>query len=220
VQLADFGSVQVIAADQSQNNNNNNNSTTTTPYLVSRFYRAPEIILGLAPLTFAVDLWSLAVTVAEVFLGRVLFHGHSNNDMLYVFMQHLGPFSNRVIRQHLVSCQKHGPRVVARHFQQEATNYVFLQQTVDAVTGEAVHKVLSLQQQQQSSQKNGGYSKNKFPLATPLRQKLLQAKSAKDSRALVLQFADLLQKALALDPTRRISLKEALQHDFFQDEKT
>jgi serine/threonine-protein kinase PRP4 len=214
VQLADFGSVMMMQSTDHQNGNSNSSSTaaTTTPYLVSRFYRAPEIILGLAPLTFAVDLWSLAVTVAEVFLGRVLFHGHSNNDMLYVFMQHLGPFSNRVIRQHLVSCQKHGPHVVARHFQQEATNFVFLQQTVDAVTGEAVHKVLSLQQSQNNSGKNKA-----FPLATPLRQKLLQAKSAKDSRALVLQFADLLQKALALDPTRRISLKEALQHEFFQD---
>jgi serine/threonine-protein kinase PRP4 len=214
VQLADFGSVWMNAGTADPNSSSRTSNMTTTPYLVSRFYRAPEIILGLTPLTFAVDLWSLAVTVAEVFLGRVLFHGHSNNDMLYVFMQHLGPFSNRVIRQHLVSCQKHGSQVVARYFQQEATNYVFLQQTVDAVTGEAVHKVLSLQQQQQSQ---NGKSKNKFPLATPLRQKLLQAKSAKDSRALVIQFADLLQKALALDPTRRISLKEALQHEFFQD---
>lgn len=76
-----------------------------TPYLVSRFYRPPEIILGLIP-DYAIDLWSLAVTVAELFLGRVLFSGATNNDMLDVMMQHLGPFSNRLIRQHLVQTKR------------------------------------------------------------------------------------------------------------------
>jgi serine/threonine-protein kinase PRP4 len=76
-----------------------------TPYLVSRFYRAPEIILGLSP-TYAIDLWSLAVTVAELFLGKVLFHGINNNEMLQEIMQHMGPISNRLIRQHLVQSKR------------------------------------------------------------------------------------------------------------------
>jgi hypothetical protein len=60
-----------------------------TPYLVSRFYRAPEIIMGLQPLTHAIDLWSFAVTAAELFLGKVLLKGASNNNMLYVMMEML-----------------------------------------------------------------------------------------------------------------------------------
>ena len=60
-----------------------------TPYLVSRFYRAPEIIMGLQPLTHAIDLWSFAVTAAELFLGKVLLKGANNNDMLYVMMEML-----------------------------------------------------------------------------------------------------------------------------------
>ena len=199
VQLADFGSAFESSAPENQ----------PTPYLVSRFYRAPEIILGLVP-TIAVDLWSLAVTVAEVFLGEVLFRGKSNNDMLYVFQQYMGPFSNRVIRQHMVQSQKM-PNAIPRHFRQEGTNFCFAQQTIDPISGEPVHKVLSLT--------NNNSNKPKFPSATPLHQKILKAKSATDSKASVLHFSDLLQKCLVLDPTRRIALKDALQHPFFQAEK-
>lgn len=196
VQLADFGSaIHVNSPEQSQ----------ITPYLVSRFYRAPEIVLGLAP-TFAIDLWSLAVSVAEIFLGDVVFKGRSNNEMLYEFMQHLGPFSNRIIRQHLVQYQKY-PDVVQQFQASEGAYYVFLQQTVDAVSGNAVHKILSL---------HPTTDEQKFPLATPLKQRLLKAKSSSDSKKIVLQFADLLQKCLVLDPTKRIPLKEALRHEFFQ----
>ena len=60
-----------------------------TPYLVSRFYRAPEIILGIKPITYSIDLWSIAVTAGELFLGKVLLNGTNNNDMLYVMMQYL-----------------------------------------------------------------------------------------------------------------------------------
>jgi serine/threonine-protein kinase PRP4 len=72
VHLADFGSAMDVNAPE---------LLVPTPYLVSRFYRAPEVILGLNP-TFAVDLWSLAVTVAELYLGEVVFRGKSNNDMV------------------------------------------------------------------------------------------------------------------------------------------
>ncbi|KAL9033588.1 MAG: hypothetical protein Q9214_007442, partial [Letrouitia sp. 1 TL-2023] len=37
-----------------------------TPYLVSRFYRAPEIILGL-PYDFAIDTWSIGCTLFELY---------------------------------------------------------------------------------------------------------------------------------------------------------
>jgi serine/threonine-protein kinase PRP4 len=74
VMICDFGSAT------------NTDEAMITPYLVSRFYRAPEIILGLPP-THAIDLWSLAVTAGELFWGKVLLQGKTNNDMLYVMMQ-------------------------------------------------------------------------------------------------------------------------------------
>jgi len=211
VQVADFGS-----AIDNANAASGGVLATPCPYLVSRFYRAPELILGLTPVTHAVDLWSLAVTVAELFLGDVLFRGTSNNDMLYVMQQHLGACSNRVIRQHLVQCQKF---LVASHFQQKrGAAYYFMQQTTDPVTGAPVHKELSLLSHEGASSSSS--SSSKFPLATPLHNKLIKAKSAKDSRRMVQLFSDLLKQCLALDPTKRIALKEALRHEFFQPQSS
>jgi serine/threonine-protein kinase PRP4 len=122
VLLCDFGSA-VDATEQAENG-----LGMITPYLVSRFYRAPEIILGLPSVTYAIDLWSLAVTAAELFLGTVLLQGKNNNDMLYVMMQHFGPFSSRMIRSHLLQTQKHP---LPAHFSHAvASNYVFRQETV------------------------------------------------------------------------------------------
>jgi hypothetical protein len=52
-----------------------------TPYLIS-LLPPSDVILGLIP--FAADLWSIAVTVAELFLGEVVFRGKSNNDAVRV----------------------------------------------------------------------------------------------------------------------------------------
>jgi serine/threonine-protein kinase PRP4 len=117
VMICDFGS----AMDSSEGAEG-----IITPYLVSRFYRAPEIILGL-PVSYAIDLWSLAVTAAELFLGKVLFQGKTNNDMLYVMMETMGPFSSRMIRSHVLQTRKHPLPV---HFLQQQSNYVFRKETV------------------------------------------------------------------------------------------
>lgn len=184
IHLADFGS----AVDMSE-------SVEVAPYLVSRFYRAPEIILGLSP-TYAIDLWSLAVTAAELFLGKVLFQGTNNNDMLNVMMAHLGPCSNRLIRQHLVQAKRFP---IVTHFSSQVP-YIFRKLSQDPVSQQVVHQNVNLQSY------------------TPtLQAKLFKAKSAKDSRTMVLQFADLLQKCLTMDPSKRIDCKMALQHDFFKD---
>jgi serine/threonine-protein kinase PRP4 len=189
VSICDFGS----AVDESES------VEMITPYLVSRFYRAPEVILGLMP-SYAIDLWSLAVTVGELYLGKVLFKGNNNNDMLFQMMMNMGPMSNRLVRQHMVQTKRYP---IPAHFTQEAATYVFRHETVDPVSGQGVHKATSLQE------------------FTPcLQSKLLKAKSSKDSRILVLRFSDLLQKCLFLDPTRRINVKTARHHDFFKSNAT
>lgn len=206
VYLADFGSAFGASAPENQ----------PTPYLVSRFYRAPEIVLGLTP-TISIDLWSLAVSAAELFLGNVLFRGKSNNDMLYVFMQHLGAFSNRVVRQHIVQLGKL-PTLARQFDKSDGANFHFLHQTVDTVTGNPIHERLALVSSTTSAAASAlsGGARKKFPSATPLAPKILRAKSATDARSEVQKFADLLAKCLALDPSRRIALKDALRHEFFQ----
>ncbi|EME28829.1 serine/threonine-protein kinase PRP4 [Galdieria sulphuraria] len=69
-----------------------------TPYLVSRFYRAPEIILGLlyGP---PVDMWSLGCCLFELYTGKVAFPGRNNNEMLRLFQELKGSFSMKMIRK-------------------------------------------------------------------------------------------------------------------------
>lgn len=46
-----------------------------TEYVVTRFYRAPEIMLSSHEYSKAVDMWSGGCTLAEIVSGRILFPG-------------------------------------------------------------------------------------------------------------------------------------------------
>lgn len=69
-----------------------------TPYLVSRFYRAPEIILGM-PYDSGVDMWSIGCTLYEMYTGKILFTGDSNNQMLKAIMEIRGRFTPKLFRR-------------------------------------------------------------------------------------------------------------------------
>ena len=58
-------------------------------YIQSRFYRAPEIILGIQ-YTSAIDMWSFAWIVIELFIGFPIFPGESENDQLARIMEYKG----------------------------------------------------------------------------------------------------------------------------------
>jgi serine/threonine-protein kinase PRP4 len=60
----------------------------------SRYYRAPEIILG-CPYDTEIDMWSAACTIYEIYTGNILFQGKSNNDMLRLIMNLKGRFNNK-----------------------------------------------------------------------------------------------------------------------------
>lgn len=59
-------------------------------YIQSRFYRAPEIILGVR-YSFPIDMWSLGCLLAELYTGRPLFPGENETDQLLWIMSALGP---------------------------------------------------------------------------------------------------------------------------------
>ena len=48
-------------------------------YIQSRFYRAPEIILGI-PYTPAIDMWSFGCVLAELYTGFPLFPGENEAE--------------------------------------------------------------------------------------------------------------------------------------------
>lgn len=50
-------------------------------YLMSRYYRAPEVILG-APYDEKIDMWSVGCVLAELVTGRPLFPGESERQQI------------------------------------------------------------------------------------------------------------------------------------------
>ena len=69
VKVVDFGSATSVSA------------SSHTSYLQSRYYRAPEVIMGL-PFDYAIDMWSLGCVAAELYLGWPLFPGSSEYDQV------------------------------------------------------------------------------------------------------------------------------------------
>ncbi|XP_035908888.1 stress-activated protein kinase JNK-like isoform X2 [Anopheles stephensi] len=64
-------------------------SFTMTQYVVTRHYRAPEIILNMEYDT-KVDIWSIGCIMAELITGRVLFPGTDHVDQWMRIVQTLG----------------------------------------------------------------------------------------------------------------------------------
>lgn len=48
---------------------------------------------------FAMDMWSIACTVYELFSGTILFQGRDNNEMLRLIMELKGKFSNKMVKK-------------------------------------------------------------------------------------------------------------------------
>lgn len=66
-------------------------------YIQSRFYRAPEIILGI-PYTPAIDMWSFGCIMAEFCIGSPLFPGEDEMEQLAMMMEVCGTPSHEVLR--------------------------------------------------------------------------------------------------------------------------
>ncbi|XP_075041967.1 homeodomain-interacting protein kinase 4 [Mixophyes fleayi] len=71
IKVIDFGSASMF----------NQVRYVKEPYIQSRFYRAPEILLGL-PFCEKVDMWSLGCIIAELQLGCPLYPGNSEYDQI------------------------------------------------------------------------------------------------------------------------------------------
>nr|XP_046254991.1 homeodomain-interacting protein kinase 1-like [Scatophagus argus] len=88
VKMIDFGLARHVS--QSQRGS----------YLQPRYYRSPEVILGL-PYTTAIDIWSLGCIAAELFLGNVLYPGDSEYDMLRHITQTQGQLPQELLNNGL-----------------------------------------------------------------------------------------------------------------------
>ncbi|SPO27152.1 related to mRNA splicing-associated serine-threonine protein kinase [Ustilago trichophora] len=164
------------------------NEMEITPYLVSRFYRAPEIILGQA-YDCSIDVWSTGCTLYELATGKILFPGRTNNHMLLLMQELRGRFTTKQIRKSQFGEQ---------HFDDANA---FLSMEPDKSTGQNVVRRVMLQKP-----------------VSDLRSRLLPGDAAKQLKGDELKttnhFVDLLERCLELDPAKRIKPKDALEHPF------
>jgi len=68
VKICDFGSAKIL--DQKLN----------TPYIVSRYYRAPELILACSDYTEKIDIWAIGCIFMEFLTLRSLFPGKTEGS--------------------------------------------------------------------------------------------------------------------------------------------
>lgn len=174
LKICDLGS----ASDASENE--------ITQYLVSRFYRAPEIILGM-PYDFGIDVWSIGCTLFELYTGKILFTGRSNNQMLRAIMECRGKFSHKILRK---------AEFAGLHFD-DLLNFRSIEK--DRLTNKDVVRVLN-------------FTKPTRDLRTRL---MANAKGMNDAELKELNlFVDLLDRCLNLNPEKRCTPNEALKHPF------
>ena len=88
--LADLGSAKEVVLVQSERDPSQVTIERSVSYIVSRYYRAPELILGQEYYGYKVDLWSVGCIIAEMFLGHPLFMGKSSQDQLFRIASVLG----------------------------------------------------------------------------------------------------------------------------------
>uniref|UniRef100_A0A8C9TUG4 Stress-activated protein kinase JNK n=1 Tax=Scleropages formosus TaxID=113540 RepID=A0A8C9TUG4_SCLFO len=138
-----------------------------TPYVVTRYYRAPEVILGMG-YKENVDMWSVGCIFGEVIRGTVLFPGTDHIDQWNKVIEQLGTPSPEFMKK----------------LQPTVRNYV------------------------ENRPKYAGLA---FPKLFP---DCLFPADSEHNKLKASQARDLLSKMLIIDPAKRISVDEALQHPY------
>ncbi|EED19579.1 serine/threonine protein kinase (Prp4), putative [Talaromyces stipitatus ATCC 10500] len=165
-----------------------------TPYLVSRFYRAPEIILGI-PYDYAIDIWSIGCTLYELYTGKILFTGRNNNQMLRSIMECRGKFPSKFLRK----------GTLTHHHFDEMLNFHSTEE--DKLTGRVVTKILDFKKPTRdlkSRLMGSGITGSKGG------SKGMTEGETKE----LAQFVDLLDRCLNVNPEKRCTPLEALKHPF------
>ena len=135
-----------------------------------------------------VDMWAAGVTLYELYTGRIMFQGGSNNQMLKLIQEVKGKMPQKLIRKGFFS---------ELHFDPD-NDFVYKEK--DKVSGREIVRTIKFEQRPSPG-------RDLRTLCMPTKLPEAEAKKA-------LQLADLLDRALTLDPAKRLTPSQALKHPF------
>ncbi|XP_035680946.1 dual specificity tyrosine-phosphorylation-regulated kinase 1A-like isoform X3 [Branchiostoma floridae] len=166
-------------------------------YIQSRFYRSPEVLLGI-PYDMAIDMWSLGCILVEMHTGEPLFSGSNEVDQMNKIVEVLG-----IPPAH---CLDQAPKA-RKYFDKHPDGTYSIRKSKDGkkykpAGSRKLHDILGAE--------TGGPGGRRMG-------------EAGHSVADYLKFKDLILRMLDFDPKTRITPFHALQHNFFKrtaDEST
>ena len=168
-------------------------------YIQSRFYRSPEVMLGL-PYTVAIDMWSLGCILVEMHTGEPLFSGSDQFDQMQKIVKILGMIPDHIMDQ----TNDHTKQTF---FEKDRTTSQWtIKQTKDGksepTSGQRIVPSTDPIGTLTSVITVGAGQKKKYP------------HEAQNSARNYELFIDLVYKMLAYEPKERIKPLEALEHPF------
>jgi dual specificity tyrosine-phosphorylation-regulated kinase 1 len=201
-------------------------------YIQSRFYRSPEVMLGL-PYSVSIDVWSLGCILAEMHTGEPLFSGSDQFDQMQKIVKVRGGFiwcmcvcdlrSDHILFQLLGMVPEHmldqsNDQHRLQFFERQRTptgrdEWVVKQQNTGASRA-ASSSSPALQPKQVVPSPDPVASLTEVIRAeTNRKKKHPPSESGNSSRNYEL-FVDLIYRMLSYDPRERIKPDDALNHPF------
>ncbi|XP_059846755.1 homeodomain-interacting protein kinase 4-like [Hypanus sabinus] len=193
IKLIDFGSACLLPDIQQ----------IKGPYIQSRFYRAPEILLGL-PFFEKLDMWSLGCVIAELHLGWPIYPGTNEYDQIRYIVETQGLPSDQILE---VSSKTH-------HFFKKArqlnSTYKWRLKSIDEYQAETMVQPLETRTRSLSSLDQ---------LATINPKTVFPDKEMKAELFDQYMMVALIKKILIFDPRQRCTASAALKHPFITMQK-
>ena len=84
MKICDFGLARSLIADKY------NKDIVMTEEVATRWYRAPEVLLGSNSYDKSADIWSIGCILAEILTGKPIFPGNSTLNQLEKIMTFTG----------------------------------------------------------------------------------------------------------------------------------
>ncbi|GAX14838.1 hypothetical protein FisN_29Lh046 [Fistulifera solaris] len=191
VKVIDFGASRMSNIDMYSN-------------IQSRSYRAPEVMLGL-PYNVAIDMWSLGCILVELHNGRALFPCFHEFDLIQKIVGTLGMIPHEMLER----AKDHRKQQFFETKQSSSGESVWkLKKSLVRLTKNSTPKLV-----RQKASADPIAALTKIVQLGAIKQKVYPFKSSE----YYVQFVDLVNKMLAIQPSARITPREALHHPFIAE---